>query len=162
MQLPALALVMAEAAEEEAAPPVIDIDGTVLIQFAIFVIMFFVLRTFLFKPYMNMREQRALHIDGAQEKAQESERKSADLEAQFQERMKKVRADADTERARMQQEGRARETELLGQARERAQARINTTRAQIAVQVAAAQAELTERADALGHSLASKLLGREV
>jgi F-type H+-transporting ATPase subunit b len=161
MQLPALALVLAEAAEEE-APPVIDIDGTVFVQFAIFVVMFLVLRTFLFKPYLRMREQRAEHIDGAQAKAQESERRSAELETQFHERMRKVRADADAERARLQKEARAREAELLGEARTRAQTRINQTRDQIAVQVTAAQKELTARADTLGHSLASKLLGREV
>ena len=50
MLLPALSLVLAEAAEEK-APPVIDIDGTVVVQFAIFVVMFFVLRSLFCKPY---------------------------------------------------------------------------------------------------------------
>lgn len=161
MLLSALALTLAEAAEEK-APPVIDIDGTVLVQFAIFVTMFFVLRAFLFKPYLKMRDVRADNIEGAEAKARTAEQKAADLEAQYKERMQKARADADSQRAALQQEGRAREAELLAQARERAQGRVNATRQQIATQVAAAQKDLAERADTLGHQIASKLLGREV
>ena len=161
MLLPALALVLAEAAEEK-APPVIDIDGTVLVQFAIFVTMFLVLRTFLFKPYLKMRAERSQHIEGAEALAHKAEQKALDLEAQYKERMQKARAGADSERATLQQEGRTRETELLAQARERAQTRINATRQQIATQVATAQQELAQRAEALGHQIASKLLGREV
>ncbi len=161
MLLPALALVLAEAAEE-AAPPVIDIDGTVLVQFAIFVTMFVVLRTFLFKPYLKMRAERSRQIEGAEALAHQAEQKAHELEAQYKERMQKARAGADSERAALQLEGRTRETELLTQARDRAQTRINATRQQIATQVAAAQKELAQRADALGHQIASKLLGRQV
>lgn len=161
MLLSALALVLAEAAEEK-APPVIDIDGTVLVQFAIFVTMFFILRTFLFRPYLKMREDRAENIDGAQAKARAAEQRAAGLEAQYKERMQKARAQADSQRATLQQEGRAREAQLLTQARERSQARVNATREMIATQVAAAQKDLTERAGALGQQIASKLLGREV
>ena len=161
MLLPALALVLAEAAEE-AAPPVIDIDGTVLVQFAIFVTMFVVLRTFLFKPYLKMRAERSRHIEGAEALAHKAEQKALELEAQYKERMQKARAGADSERAALQLEGRTREAELLAQARERAQTRINATRQQITTQVAAAQKELAQSAEALGHQIASKLLGRSV
>ena len=58
MILQALMLAISEGAEEK-APPVIDIDGTVLVQFAIFIAMFIVLRQFLFKPYVQMRDDRA-------------------------------------------------------------------------------------------------------
>ena len=161
MLLPALALVLASAAEEK-APPVIDIDGTVLVQFVIFVTMFLVLRTFLFKPYLKMREERAGQIEGAEAKAQQVELKAAELEAQYKVRMEKARANADSERAILQQQGRAREAELLNQARERAQSRITATRQLIESQVATAQQELAQRAEQLGQQIASKLLGREV
>ena len=75
MLLSALALVLAEATEEK-APPVIDIDGTVLVQFAIFVVMFLILRAFLFKPYLKMRQDRADNIEGAEVKARQAEQTS--------------------------------------------------------------------------------------
>ncbi len=38
--------------------PLIDIDGTVLIQFGIFLVMAFFATQWLFKPYMRMRDER--------------------------------------------------------------------------------------------------------
>lgn len=167
MSLPHLALAAttalagAEAAEEK-APPIIDIDGTVLIQFALFVAMFLVLRAFLFKPYLKMRAERAEKIEGAEAKAVTLGKRADELEAQYKAKVARARASADEERARLQSEGRVRETELLGQARTRAQGRIQATRQQIAEQVQTARGELEQRASTLGHALATKLLGREV
>jgi F-type H+-transporting ATPase subunit b len=164
-----LAVFLAEAATatgaapaEEKAPPVIDIDGTVLLQFAIFVLLYAILRKFLFVPYLKMRADRASHIHGAEKKAQELERKRDSLDADYQQRMQKARSGAEDERMRLQSEGRARESELLGQARTRAQERIAETQKKIAAQVAAAEDELEKQAEPLAHSIAHKLLGREV
>ena len=49
-----LPLPAAAAGGEEKPHPVIDIDGTVLIQFAIFVVMYFVLRQFLLRLSQKM------------------------------------------------------------------------------------------------------------
>jgi F-type H+-transporting ATPase subunit b len=170
MLLPSLAplstlLLLAEAAPpgaEEKAPPVIDLDGTVLVQFAIFIVMYLVLRRFLFQPYLRMRAEREAHIDGVEKAAKEMEHKRETLEAEYQQRMQKARSGADEERLRMQSEGRARETELLGQARSRAQAQVSEVKGKIAAQVVAAQAELEKHAEPLARSLAHKLLGREI
>ena len=43
-------------------------------QFAIFIAMFIVLRQFLFKPYMQMREDRAHRISSAETAAAETKR----------------------------------------------------------------------------------------
>lgn len=152
----------APAAVEEKAPPLIDIDGTVLVQFGIFVVMYIVLRNFLFVPYLRMRAEREAHIEGAERTAQELLRKRETLDAEYQQRVQKARAGAEDERTRLQTEGRAREAEVLGQARSRAQARINETTQKIATEVKAAQVELAKQAEPLARSLASKLLGREV
>lgn len=161
MSLPALALVLAEAAEEK-APPVIDIDGTVVVQFALFVVMYFVLRAFLFKPYLKMRDERSRNIEGAEAKAAEMERSARGLESDFEQRLQSARQKADDERGKLQAEGRAREAELLAGARGRAQTRINETRKQVEAQVRTAQAELAAKAEPIAHTLASRLLGREV
>jgi hypothetical protein len=97
MSLPYLALAAttalagAEAAEEK-APPIIDIDGTVLIQFALFVAMFLVLRAFLFKPYLKMRAERAERIEGAEAKAGSLSKRADELEAQYKAKVARDRA----------------------------------------------------------------------
>lgn len=161
MILQALMLAIREGAEEK-APPVIDIDGTVLVQFAIFIAMFIVLRQFLFKPYMKMRDDRAHRISSAEATADETQKRAAAIEKQVKEKMDKARQSADDERLKLQHEGRQREEELLAAARERAQGRIRATREQVAAQVSQAQTELAQRAEVLSKVLATKLLGREV
>ncbi len=121
-----------------------------------------ILRSLLFKPYLEMRAQRRRKIEGAEQDAEQMQRRAAQLDTEYQQRFAKARATAEEERTRLQAEGRAREGELLAQAREKSHARLQTTRQQLATQVAAVQAELQQRAEPLAHQLASKLLGREV
>jgi len=162
--LASLAVFLAEAAPaaEEKAPPLIDLDGTVLVQFGIFVVMYLVLRHFLFVPYLRMRAEREAHIEGVEKKAQELLRKRESLDSEYQQRMQKARAGAEEERLRLQAEGRSREAEVLSQARTRAQARIAETQKKIAAEVTTAQAELARQAEPLARALARKLLGREI
>ena len=62
-----------------AAHPLIDIDLTVVIQFALFLIMFVIGNAFLFQPYLKLRERRKEGIDGARA---EAERMSAQRRCQ--------------------------------------------------------------------------------
>jgi F-type H+-transporting ATPase subunit b len=155
-------LAEAAPAAEEKAPPIIDLDGTVVLQFILFVVMYLVLRRFFFLPYLRMREERTAHIEGAEKRAAGLSDKRKSIESEYQQRLQKARASADEERARLQAEARAREAELLTQARGRAQQRVNETHKAVAAQVAAAQAELEKQAEPIARSLAHKLLGREV
>lgn len=161
MILQVLLLAASEGAEEK-APPVIDIDGTVLVQFAIFAAMFYVLKHFLFGPYAQMRQDRAQRVSGAEEASVNAQHRAAQLEKELKESADKARQNAEEERLKLTLLGRQREEELLGSARERAQSRVRANREQVARQVEQAQAELSERASVLSHVLAGKLLGREV
>ena len=58
-------MTLASAAEH----PLIDIDNTAFVQFAIFVVMALASNHLLFKPYLRMREQRDAGMDGARDKA---------------------------------------------------------------------------------------------
>lgn len=159
---PLLPLLAAASGGEEKAPPVIDIDGTVLIQFAIFVVMYFVLKQFLFQPYLKMRAERSERIEGAEARAGELAKKRESLDRDYQARLDATRAKAEEERLRIQTEARAREGEMLTEARSRAQTRVQETQKAIAAQVAAAEGELQKQVEPLAMALAKKLLGREV
>ena len=94
-------LTLASAAEH----PLIDIDSTAFIQFAIFVVMALASTQLLFKPYLRMREARDAGMDGARKEAAnlsaeadaklaEYEDKLAGARARAQEERRKIRAEA--------------------------------------------------------------------
>src|SRR5215510_5797233 len=67
--------------------PLIDIDGTVFVQFGLFLVLFVVARSLLFKPYLALRERRKAGIEGARAEAErmtaQADAKLADYEKQF-------------------------------------------------------------------------------
>ena len=82
-----------------AAHPLIDIDLTVVIQFALFLIMFVIGNAFLFQPYLKLRERRKEGIDGARA---EADRMSASADAKLVEYEKQLAV----ARTRANEEGR--------------------------------------------------------
>ncbi len=52
---------------------IIDFDGTLFIQLAIFIVLFFVLRSLVFKPMISLFAAREAAIDGAREEAKKME-----------------------------------------------------------------------------------------
>ena len=91
----------AAAEAEEKAPPVIDIDGTVVVQFAIFLVLYFILKSFFFDPYLKMRADRDRGISGVRDEADALTKRAHELGQEYQRRMQAARAQADEERARL-------------------------------------------------------------
>src|SRR5688500_1401565 len=84
--------------------PLIDIDWTIGLQFALFVVMFFVARAWLFRPYLALREARRAGIEGARG---EAERMTAEADAKLAEYEKELataRARAADEQRRIRAE----------------------------------------------------------
>lgn len=152
----------AAAEAEEKAPPVIDIDGTVVVQFAIFLVLYFILKSFFFDPYLKMRADRDRGISGVRDEADAMTRRAHELGQDYQRRMQAARAQADEERARLRNQGLERERDLLAETRAVAQARVGSIRQQIAQQAKAAEQQLAAQAQPLARRVARQLLGREV
>lgn len=155
-------LLLLAMSSEEKVPPVIDIDGTVLIQFGLFLVMYFVLKHMFFEPYLAMRKQRSAGIEGAREEAERMEARAKELEREHERRFQSARAKAEEERLRLRGEGQARERELLTEARGVASAKLAAARKQIDAETQAASIELQQKAQPLARQIASKILGREV
>src|SRR5438046_2161989 len=60
--------------------PLIDIDLTVVVQFALFLVLFFVANRLLFQPYLQLRERRKAGIEGARA---EADRMTAEADAKL-------------------------------------------------------------------------------
>jgi F-type H+-transporting ATPase subunit b len=142
--------------------PLIDIDGTVIVQFVLFLALFVVANRLLFQPYLRLRERRKAGIDGARDEAErmtaEADAKLADYEKQ----LAVARDRAHEQGRKIRAEATRHEREVTDQARAAAQKAIEDAQATVRRETEAARGQLLPQADALARSIASKLLGREV
>ncbi|MCS6913390.1 MAG: hypothetical protein RMK29_02475 [Myxococcales bacterium] len=146
---------------EEKAPPVIDIDGTVFVQFGLFALLYLALRYLLFQPYLEMRQARSAGIDGERRRAEEMEAMAREMEQDCEGRLARARARAEEMRQRLRAEGQAQEREMLSEARAAATHRLLEARRKIAAELQAAQQQIQAQAQMLARQMVARILGRE-
>lgn len=143
-------------------PPLVDLDGTVFVQFGIFVILLVFLTKLVFRPYLALLKERDANIDGAREEAQRlNDSAQGDLSS-YEDKINTARKEGAALRAERRAEAETRANEVLADARERADGKLQAARQKIEKSADAAQLALRTRADEIARSIASKLLGREV
>src|SRR5262245_20051674 len=106
---------------EEGPPPLIDLDGTVLLQWGLFFLMWGILHFTLFRPYLKMRGERDRGIAGAKEEAHGMRTRADQMMENYQGQLSRARLRGQEERLRLRTEAVARERELVGVARAQAQ-----------------------------------------
>jgi F-type H+-transporting ATPase subunit b len=148
-------------AREETQPPLIDLDGTVFVQFALFLIMLLVLSRFLFRPYLKMRDARHKGIEGAREEASSMQERARQTNADYDAKLTKARVRGAEERARLRGEGAIHERQVLGVARDEAQKTLDAARARISADAGKARETLTAESTVLAKQIVKKILGRE-
>jgi F-type H+-transporting ATPase subunit b len=147
---------------EEAAPPLIDFDWTVVVQFGLFVVMLLILSRYLWRPYFKVRDDRHAGIEGAREEAKMMATKARQMVADYDARFGAAKQRGAEERARLRSEAAAYERQVVGAARQEAQKALTEARAKVAEKASAARATLDKEASALGHNIVEKILGRKV
>lgn len=140
----------------------IDVDSTLFIQLGIFAVFAFVATKMLFRPYLRMRDEREAGIEGARADAASLSAEADARLADYQGTIASARSRAQNEQRKIRAEAATHEREVTEKARTEATRTIDEARATIAKERAAAQAELTPRAEAIARQVATKLLGREV
>jgi F-type H+-transporting ATPase subunit b len=145
-----------------AAHPLIDIDLTVVIQFALFLIMFAIGNAFLFQPYLKLRERRKQGIDGARAEAEQMSAKADAELVDYEKKLAAARSRANDEGRKVRAEAAAHEKTVTDASRAEAQKAIDEATAKMRAETDAARLQLLPQANALARQIASKLLGREV
>ena len=152
----------ASSAIASGAHPLIDVDGTVVVQFVLFLIMYVVANKMLFQPYLALRERRRAGIEGARAEAErmtaEADAKLADYEKQ----LATARAKGNEEGRKLRTEATAHERDVTEKARTAAQKAIDEASTKMRAEVEEARSKLMPEANVLAQKMASKLLGREV
>jgi F-type H+-transporting ATPase subunit b len=144
------------------AHPLIDIDWTVLVQFALFLLLFWASNTFLFQPYLQLRERRKAGMEGARA---EADRMTATADAKlvdYDKQLTAARARANDEGRKVRAEAAAHEKQVTDAARAETQKTVDEATARMKMETEAARMQLLPQANALAKQIASRLLGREV
>ncbi len=142
--------------------PLIDIDLTAVVQFALFLVLMLATNKLLFQPYLALRERRTAGIDGARGEAQRMTAEADAKLAGYEKSLSIARDRANEEGRKVRGEAAAHEREVTEQARAHAQVAIDEAQAKMRAEAEAARGQLLPQADALASRIASKLLGREI
>ena len=137
-----------------------EINATLLLQLAMFLLLMVLLSQFLFQPLLALFEARERRIDGAQDEAKQY-REDADAKAAIiADRMLQARQEARASLGGYKDKAKERELAILEAARQASQAKLEEARGVLAQQVQVAQTQLHEDAKTLAKEMASKALGR--
>jgi F-type H+-transporting ATPase subunit b len=142
--------------------PLIDIDGTVFVQFALFLVLAVFANRLLFQPYLALRERRRAGIDGARDEATQMTAQADAKLADYEKQLAQARNRANEEARKVRLEAAANEREVTDKARADAQKAIDQAQASMRAETDAARMQLMPQAQAIAKAMANKLLGREV
>jgi len=142
--------------------PLIDFDGTVVVQLVLFLVVFVIANRFLFQPYLQLRERRRAGIEGARAEAERMTAQADAKLADYEKQLTVARDRANDEGRKVRLEAAAEERKVTEAAKASAQKATDAAQAAMRSETEAARAQLLPQADALARSISSKLLGREV
>jgi F-type H+-transporting ATPase subunit b len=140
----------------------VDLDKGVLIQMALFSVLIVILKPLLFDPMLRVFALREERTDGAKAEARAMQEKAADILANYERELSKVRAEASAERDVLRRETAELEASILSEARSAAELILSEGRERIQKEVAAYSAELDGREEELSARISSRVLGREL
>lgn len=140
----------------------VDFDGSVLIQFVVFLLLFILLKPILLDPFLKVVEEREKRTDGAKAEARKMDEKAGDIIKRYESELEKVRQVANQERERLRSEGQKLEAEILGEARTEATKVSDEGKAAIQKEGDAIRTELAQLTTGISREIASTVLGREV
>lgn len=159
----ALAVLLTAGPAHAAASLVLIPDlPTLLINFAVLLLLIYPVNRLLLQPLVAVLEEREARTVGATERAESLVGESADARNTVEQRLSAVRAEAQARRAAILAEADQEERQLVGAAREAAGREIDAVRAGVADELRQASAALKDDARGLAREAASRILGREL
>ncbi|OQY18086.1 MAG: hypothetical protein B6I36_07800 [Desulfobacteraceae bacterium 4572_35.1] len=141
---------------------VINIDWTILVQFANFVVLMVVLNYLLYRPLRGIIDDRRAKIAAGYQKAQGMEDAIAKKMADYESKLQQAKLEGSEEAALMRNEALAQEADIIGVARKDADHELAELKNSIASEADKARVKLKKETKGLAAAIASKVLGRKV
>ena len=140
----------------------ISLDYSVVYQIVIFLVLWIILSKVLFRPYLNLLEQRERRTTGAQHDSTDLEHEGARLRAQYEEKIAQAQAAGYAAKEVILQEARQQREKVLTQVREEAMRILEAVRREVASQVQRERQVVAAEVRTIAQEMASKILGRNV
>ncbi|OGW26500.1 MAG: hypothetical protein A2X56_01915 [Nitrospirae bacterium GWC2_57_13] len=140
----------------------VDINSTLLIQLANFLVLLFALNLILIKPLLRIMRERELGISTAFTDGKNAQERMQRLLEQYNASLADAKQKATAAYGALYQQGLDSQRELIYAERTRAGETLDKARAEIAAAAATARTDLKQEADRLSQDITAKLLGRAV
>ncbi len=140
----------------------VDVNYTILVQLANFIVLIFILNALLLKPVLKHLSARDARIQGSHDEAKENADRAEQLLASFEAELAEARVKANQAFNALQQEGIAEQRGKLAAAKAEAQKIVEKAESELAGEAAKARQVLQAEMAKLPKDIASKLLGRSV
>ncbi len=141
---------------------IIDLDGTIWIQLALFGVAFFVLRPLIFRPMIALFEARENAIEGSKLEALRLQDEASAESDEFDVEMRRIRLQAGEERDRLRVEGKRLERTVLDRVREETDKQLAEADTKLKSEAVKLRSEIQQNVPTLAKQIASKMLNREV
>ena len=138
----------------------ISLDISVLYQIIIFVLLWLILSRVLFRPYLDLLDERERRTAGARHDSSELEREGARLKAEYEEKIAQARAAGTAVKDAIVQQGRHERETLLQQARAEAALTLESARREVQRQLARERGLLATEVAEVARDMVAKVLGR--
>lgn len=133
-----------------------------IIQMCATLILFIVVRAFLWKPITNILETRAEAIDKQLQEAQESNKKAKSLELELAEQLANAQLEVKGILDKAQKDGLARKAIIINEAKAEAERRLSNLEIEIEQEITKKNKEIRQSIVDIAFTAANKIVAREV
>lgn len=140
----------------------ISLDYSILYQIILFVALWVILSKILFRPYLNLLEERERKTVGTQDTSTELEHEGARLRAQYEEKIAQAQAAGYAAKEAVLQAARQERERVLTRAREEAMGVLEGVRREVENQIQKERQTAAAEVGTIAQEMASKVLGRNV
>ena len=140
----------------------ISLDYSIVYQIVLFLTLWIILSKVLFRPYLNLLEERERRTTGAQHDAADLEQEGARLRAEYEQAIARAQTSGYAAKESILQEAREQREKLLSQAREEAMTLLEGVRREVASQLQKERQFAAAEARVVAQEMVDKILGRRV
>jgi F-type H+-transporting ATPase subunit b len=138
----------------------VELNFTMVIQLAIVLSLMVILTKIVFRPFLSILQERRDQVEGAQKRARELQKRTAEFMERHREAIFEAQAQAEKTREKIRQESLAQEMEILKKSVEEANRLIQEMKMKIDQETEMARDSLRIQAQNLSREIAEKVFGR--
>ena len=140
----------------------ISIDFSLVVQIALFLVLWSILRRVLFGPVGRLMAERERRTVGTHAEARSMMEEGKELQARYDAAIATARAEGETIRIEIREEALKARNAVVSQGREDAARRIQEMREEVRRELEAARSVAAQDAETLARQMAEKVLGRKL